>query len=356
MSFKIADLVYSRALGSPHRKTILAYLAGRASDDGTGIFCSKNTVAAATEIARSTVFKTIREFVDEGILIEVGHRTCKSGATVVYNININAVHALPEAGGNPSGSRTPSHHKGARREAGTCPAAGPHQSGSRTPPSPAAGPKKSIERSMNPPNACAQAREADFMDRVFDAMRLDLKQRAGFGPDDRAEAMRWLELPGIDEAAACDTIRKVMARRRGTAPRRLSYFTPELARLSNKPWLHNQRGHGIKAEIPDRYKAADLSSSGEDASEGECDPEFMEEFWAALDLPQYRMAIDHISSAAVLGCWSRLPSISADIAAEVVRHAVNAPNTRRAVDLSGFSELMCQTSEALEEARQSRAH
>jgi DNA-binding Lrp family transcriptional regulator len=95
VSHKVVTLVYSRRVGTAHRKSILAYLADRASDDGRGVFCSKGTIADETEIARSTVFKTIRDLVDEGVLIEVGTRACKNGATVVYDMNLEVIRAFP---------------------------------------------------------------------------------------------------------------------------------------------------------------------------------------------------------------------------------------------------------------------
>lgn len=147
MSHKVVTLVYSRVVGSAHRKAILAYMADRASDDGRGVFCSKGTIADETEIARSTVFKTIRDLVDEGVLIEVGHRACKNGATVVYDLDLEAIRAFPEVKSNQSASRT-SPPAGPVRSV-TSPGAGPHQSASRTPTGPGAGPKPSLEPPLN---------------------------------------------------------------------------------------------------------------------------------------------------------------------------------------------------------------
>ena len=93
MSHKVVSLVYSRRVGSAYRKAILAYMADRASDDGRGVFCSKGTIAEETEIARSTVFKTIRDLVEEGVLIEAGARGRISG----YALSLAALHQFPEA-------------------------------------------------------------------------------------------------------------------------------------------------------------------------------------------------------------------------------------------------------------------
>lgn len=151
MSHKVVTLVYSRSVGSAHRKAILAYMADRASDDGRGVFCSKGTIANETEIARSTVFKTIKDMVAEGILIEAGSRPCRNGVTVVYDLNLVAIARFPlvkSDGENAIDYASTSPSPGLVREV-TSPGAGPHQSGSRTPTSPGAGPKPPLEPSLN---------------------------------------------------------------------------------------------------------------------------------------------------------------------------------------------------------------
>lgn len=59
------------------------FLADKASDDGSGIWCSKGTIQRHTELGETTVKRTVREFLKEGILVETGARTCKNGFTVV---------------------------------------------------------------------------------------------------------------------------------------------------------------------------------------------------------------------------------------------------------------------------------
>ena len=70
------------------------FLADKASDDGSGIWCSKGTIQRHTELGETTVKRTVREFLKEGILIETGARTCKNGFTVVYRIDLTKVEAL----------------------------------------------------------------------------------------------------------------------------------------------------------------------------------------------------------------------------------------------------------------------
>ena len=94
MSWKIANLCAERVFGSAARKQIIMFLADKASDDGSGIWCSKGTIQRHTELGESTVKRTISDFLREGILVETGRRPCKNGFTVIYRIVLAGVMAL----------------------------------------------------------------------------------------------------------------------------------------------------------------------------------------------------------------------------------------------------------------------
>ena len=94
MSWKIANLCADRIFGSAARKQIIMFLADKASDDGSGIWCSKGTIQRHTELGESTVKRTISDFLREGILIESGRRPCKNGFTVIYRIALDRVMTL----------------------------------------------------------------------------------------------------------------------------------------------------------------------------------------------------------------------------------------------------------------------
>ncbi len=94
MSWRIANTCAERKFGSATRKQIIMFLADKASDDGSGIWCSKGTFQRHTELGETTVKRTVREFLKEGILVETGARTCKNGFTVVYRIDLTKVEAL----------------------------------------------------------------------------------------------------------------------------------------------------------------------------------------------------------------------------------------------------------------------
>lgn len=97
MSRFVAALVYRKRIGSMARKSILAYCAERANDDGSGIWASKVRIANEVECSKQTVISTLNVFVEEGIMVEVGKRKSPHGYTVEYAINIALVMALPDA-------------------------------------------------------------------------------------------------------------------------------------------------------------------------------------------------------------------------------------------------------------------
>ncbi len=55
MSIHVASICTRHKFGSATRKQVITFLADKASDDGSGIWCSKGTVAQSTELSKSTV-------------------------------------------------------------------------------------------------------------------------------------------------------------------------------------------------------------------------------------------------------------------------------------------------------------
>ena len=94
MSWRVTNACAERKFGSATRKQIIMFLADKASDDGSGIWCSKGTIQRHTELGETTVKRTIRDFLKEGILVETGARGCKNGFTVVYRIDLARIEAL----------------------------------------------------------------------------------------------------------------------------------------------------------------------------------------------------------------------------------------------------------------------
>lgn len=171
MSWKVANLCAERRFGSPVRKQIITYLADKASDDGSGIWCSKGTIARQTELGDTTVKRAISEFVADRILIETGRRACVNGYTTVYSINLGRIEQLeaihdPDAG---TGSRADGVQSGPRTGSAADGIPGPE----RTPNHP-----KTI---LKPPTREREAEEGDEnFEKVWAAFPSDRRRGKAF--------------------------------------------------------------------------------------------------------------------------------------------------------------------------------
>jgi hypothetical protein len=96
MSILISARVKRKVAGSSIKKSILKELADYASDDGTGIWASKTNMAQDLEVTRRTIIRAISQFVDVGLLIEVGKRPCSNGYTVEYKIDLDVLDSLED--------------------------------------------------------------------------------------------------------------------------------------------------------------------------------------------------------------------------------------------------------------------
>lgn len=94
MSNHVTAIVKRRVVGSATRKAILMYMADNASEDGSGIWSSKITMAADLEMTRRSVQRHTLEMIDQGLISEVGRRKCSRGYTLEYCINLAAIKAL----------------------------------------------------------------------------------------------------------------------------------------------------------------------------------------------------------------------------------------------------------------------
>jgi len=105
MSNIVSALVQKRKVGSPTRKAVLMYMASCASDDGSGIWASKATIARDLEYSKRTVQAGIDDMVAAGLIQEAGKRRCAHGFTVEYRIILDAVRALDST--NQDGPKKP---------------------------------------------------------------------------------------------------------------------------------------------------------------------------------------------------------------------------------------------------------
>lgn len=96
MSNIVSGLVQRKKVGSPTRKAVLMYMAGCASDDGTGVWSSKANIAADLEMGKRTVQNCVDDLVKISLISEVGNRQCRNGFTVEYRLNLAAISALDD--------------------------------------------------------------------------------------------------------------------------------------------------------------------------------------------------------------------------------------------------------------------
>lgn len=73
----------------------MVLLADKASDDGRGIYASKQTMADELCTSKQTVITVIKELLADGLLKAVGQNKITAGYTVEYAINVAKLQALP---------------------------------------------------------------------------------------------------------------------------------------------------------------------------------------------------------------------------------------------------------------------
>lgn len=95
MSNHLISEAYKRQLGGMARNAVMVLLADKASDDGTGIWASKQRMAEELGTSKQTVITTVKSLIADGLLVEVGQRKCPNGYTIEYAINVEALRALP---------------------------------------------------------------------------------------------------------------------------------------------------------------------------------------------------------------------------------------------------------------------
>jgi hypothetical protein len=97
MSNEVNALVKRRKVGSAPLKSVLKFMADCASDDGSGIYASKQYMADCIEISKRTVIRSVEILLERGLISETGRRACRRGYTVEYRINLDKVRELPSA-------------------------------------------------------------------------------------------------------------------------------------------------------------------------------------------------------------------------------------------------------------------
>lgn len=95
MSLRVIALCRSRIFRTHTMKHVIKEMADRASDDGSGIWCSKQTLANDTGLSKDGVKKAIKELLALGLIEETGKRRYRNYYTKIYRIVLEEVELLP---------------------------------------------------------------------------------------------------------------------------------------------------------------------------------------------------------------------------------------------------------------------
>lgn len=92
MSNHVTSLLRRRNLGvGLTGKAVILLMGDLASDDGSGIWASKPTMASELETSERTIQRTIKGLIDAGLVAEVGKRQHRNGFTYEYRIIVERV-------------------------------------------------------------------------------------------------------------------------------------------------------------------------------------------------------------------------------------------------------------------------
>ncbi|WP_335948602.1 helix-turn-helix domain-containing protein [Salipiger bermudensis] len=195
MSFKVTDLVWSKQL-PPFEKYVLLRVADRVDHDGKNFFSSKKTIMKETGLSRSTVFKVFKSLVKQRLLIEAGQRDCNGGHTVVYDVNLNVLQALPGGNGRSDDGPPEELPSSARETAASVPDA-PKQPFEPSMNKEAAGTRELRDYFVEKKATGAERIPDDLVRRIVEALGYDLEGRVPkywLAPDATLFVQSWLKL------------------------------------------------------------------------------------------------------------------------------------------------------------------
>lgn len=91
MSIAIMSRLFKMSLGSCNRKLLALRLADFADDEGRGIWPTVARLSQETELSERTVQRTLKEFVDEGLLVVVANASGRPGQATRYDFDLAAL-------------------------------------------------------------------------------------------------------------------------------------------------------------------------------------------------------------------------------------------------------------------------
>ena len=249
---------YKRRIGSAVRKAVLTYLADVASPDGSGIWCSKGTIAAETEVGRTTVKATIKDFLSEGLLHETGRSSHSNGYTVEYALDVGALEALPRI--KPPRSRTtrPDMTRSPTDPVTHRPGREAPQTRSPTDPQEGRPPTPNRKKTIKEPCA-ADGSASDFDFESFLDQFVEAYPRPGVRRDIELAMRRALD-GGEDPDWILDGARQYRAQQEGNEARFISY---------PQNWIDGRRWTEFeRTKSPEETHAALLESWAEEIRDG----------------------------------------------------------------------------------------
>ena len=95
MSNHLISEVYKRQVGNVTRTAVMLLMADKASDDGSGVWSSKQRMADELGMSRRGVIKVVASLIEDGLIQETGQRECANGFTIEYAIAVQRLRALP---------------------------------------------------------------------------------------------------------------------------------------------------------------------------------------------------------------------------------------------------------------------
>jgi len=97
VSIYIMSRLFKAQLGSASRKMLAVRLADFADDEGKGIWPTVARLSFETELSERTVQRTLRDFVEEGLLVVVREASGRPGSATRYDFDLTAIEKLPDA-------------------------------------------------------------------------------------------------------------------------------------------------------------------------------------------------------------------------------------------------------------------
>ncbi|WP_193748879.1 helix-turn-helix domain-containing protein [Leisingera sp. ANG-Vp] len=228
MSNHVTSLLRRRRLGvGLTGKALILLMGDLASDDGSGIWASKPTMASELETSERTVQRTIKDLIDAGFVSEVGKRKHRNGYTYEYRIIVERIERCEDLRNSPPTQRHPSTQDVGSKAQHLAPdTVSPLTECHPTPDSVSGEPPTECHPNQNKPNRTYCAAEAthksDFDFDGFFGEFVSAYPRMG-DPEATEESLREALGAGVDPQAILAGARAYAVEQVGNKPRFIKY-------------------------------------------------------------------------------------------------------------------------------------